>query len=270
MKSAAVVLAVLLAYQCLAGRPPPRRQVPLVRTGHGGWSLRQASKPSNVNDRDMCKFCVDFAYDAIETIGEAILQGGLTQGCEKLCSIVANKTGSEAVEVACDTLCFLVGFDEFVHAFNKADVDPIYYCELLKQCPIVDNGDATITNLTVTPKSGPQGDFLIDMEYETKNGTGTGELLIHIDPADHGLQIGASFLNEPQDPGKYDAQITLHAVPDPDCVFPCQSFEPGVYNVTMHICNGQCMSQHPHSKIYDKKKTNFTITGPAPTDPPRL
>jgi len=39
----------------------------------------------------------------------------------------------------------------------RADLDPIYFCEELKVCPIFDNGDAKITTLTVTPKSGPQG-----------------------------------------------------------------------------------------------------------------
>ncbi|XP_066281966.1 countin-3-like [Branchiostoma lanceolatum] len=268
MKSVAVVLAVLLAYQCLAVLPPPRHQ---GRPGLGGsWSMSQTFKPSNVNDRDKCKFCVDFAHSAIQTIGEAIVEGGLTKGCQELCSIVANKTGSEAVGLACDGLCVLVGFDEFVHAFEKADVDPIYYCELLNQCPIVDNGDATITNLTVTPKSGPQGDFFVDVEYETKNGTGTGELLIYVDAPD-GYPLGASFLKEPLDPGQYGVNFTLHAVPDPGCVGACESFQAGVYNVTMHVCNGQCMSHWPHSKIYDKKKTNFTITGPPPPDmKPRL
>ncbi|KAI8505681.1 hypothetical protein Bbelb_168700 [Branchiostoma belcheri] len=249
MKSVAVVLAVFLAYQCLAVRHPG----PLVQPG--GLSLsRTLSKPSKVGDMDMCKFCVDFTHNAIQEIGEAILEGGLTKGCQGLCAIVGNKTDSKAVELACDTLCVAVGFDEFVHAFQKADVDPIYYCELLNQCPIVDNGDATITLFDVNPKSGPQGDFIFDVEYETKNGTGTGELLLLIDTVDQ-WPVGGSFLNEPQDPGKYGMKMTLHAVPNGG-----ESFMPGDYNATLQICNGQCMSKHPHSKIYDTKKTNFTIT----------
>ena len=40
---------------------------------------------------------------------------------------------------------------------HRADLDPIYYCELLDQCAINDHGDATITNATAIPKSGPQG-----------------------------------------------------------------------------------------------------------------
>ena len=40
---------------------------------------------------------------------------------------------------------------------HRADLDPIYYCELLKTCPINDNGDCKITSFTVSPTSGPQG-----------------------------------------------------------------------------------------------------------------
>jgi hypothetical protein len=41
--------------------------------------------------------------------------------------------------------------------FWRADLDPIYFCELLTVCPIFDNGDATITSLTVKPGQGPVG-----------------------------------------------------------------------------------------------------------------
>ena len=39
----------------------------------------------------------------------------------------------------------------------RADLDPIYFCELLKTCPINDHGDATIKDLSITPVTGPQG-----------------------------------------------------------------------------------------------------------------
>ena len=43
--------------------------------------------------------------------------------------------------------------------FNcRLDIDPIYICEIVKLCPIFDQGDAKISQLDVTPKSGPQGE----------------------------------------------------------------------------------------------------------------
>ena len=44
---------------------------------------------------------------------------------------------------------------------HRADLDPIYYCELLRTCPIKDDGDAKITSVTVTPKQGPQGEWSV-------------------------------------------------------------------------------------------------------------
>ena len=40
---------------------------------------------------------------------------------------------------------------------HRADLDPIYYCELLHLCPVKDDGDAKITSLTVNPTSVPRG-----------------------------------------------------------------------------------------------------------------
>lgn len=39
----------------------------------------------------------------------------------------------------------------------RADLDPIYYCELLKVCAVNDDGDATILSLNVTPNAVPKG-----------------------------------------------------------------------------------------------------------------
>ena len=79
--------------------------------------------------------------------------------------------------------------------------------------------------------------------------------------------------------------VKLSAKPNPDCdptQGPCEMWLPGVYNVTfgkLHavctllaacdsslsspvaICNGECGSKHPHSKVYDTASTKFTITG---------
>ena len=40
---------------------------------------------------------------------------------------------------------------------SRADLDPIYYCELLKLCPIKDDGDAHILSLLIKPKDVEYG-----------------------------------------------------------------------------------------------------------------
>ena len=34
----------------------------------------------------------------------------------------------------------------------RADLDPIYYCELLKTCTVKDDGDAKINSVVVSPE----------------------------------------------------------------------------------------------------------------------
>ena len=41
--------------------------------------------------------------------------------------------------------------------YYRADLDPIYYCELLKECEIKDDGDASILSLSVNPSTVQQG-----------------------------------------------------------------------------------------------------------------
>jgi len=130
-------------------------------------------------------------------------------------------------------LCDIAGVDEFVNIIDKVDLDPIWYCELLKACVIFDKGDATITSLSVMPNKGPQGKFAVDIEYVSQNGTGTGELAIEIKTID-GVPLGTSFLLEAQKPGKYRTNIELDAQQDPDCdpsQGPCEQWLPGLYPV---------------------------------------
>jgi len=47
---------------------------------------------------------------------------------------------------------------------------------------------------------------------------------------------------------------------DSHSIEPCEEWLPGVYNVTLDICNGECGSKHPHSAIYDKRAGSFQVT----------
>ncbi|KAL4237229.1 hypothetical protein ACF0H5_001948 [Mactra antiquata] len=210
---------------------------------------------------DKCKLCVDFAGQALNQLLNIILQGGVVGGCSELCGILASKT-SPAIGTVCNLLCDIVGVEEFIKIVQKADLDPIYYCELLTACPVNDAGDAKFTKFTATPASGPQGTFALDFEYESKNGTGTGEIALEVVTVD-GIPLGDAFLHELQPAGTYTGEFQLKAEPDPDCdptQGPCEQWLPGDYTVKIAICNGECGSKHPHSQIYDESSATFTIT----------
>ena len=208
-----------------------------------------------------CGTCVDFADNALDYLLNAVLNLGIVGSCQAISAYIEQKFG-QIVGVICDLLCDYVGIDEFIKIIQKADLDPIYYCELLKACPINDHGDANITMLSVMPNKGPQGNFEVQMKYTSVNGTGTGEIYIGIKTVD-GIPLEDSFLLEAQQPGTYVERINLSAKPDPDCdpsQGPCEAWGPGVYFVEMAICNGECGSKHPHSQIYSQAIANFTIT----------
>ena len=43
-------------------------------------------------------------------------------------------------------------------SLSRADIDPIYYCELLNECPIKDDADAKINSFIVSPNIVPYGE----------------------------------------------------------------------------------------------------------------
>ena len=89
---------------------------------------------------------------------------------------------------------------------SRADLDPIYYCELLRACPVKDDGDAEINSVVVHPRTVPKGNknlllamiiislyigskFNINVTFTTVNGTGTGEIDLVILTQD-GIPLG--------------------------------------------------------------------------------
>lgn len=184
---------------------------------------------------ELCPICIQFADDALNFLIDAVLNVGVVGSCQVLCTYVADKTGSQTIGTVCNLLCDFAGIDEFIKVLDRADLDPIWYCELLRFCAIFDQGDATITSFTVTPNKGPQGVFVIDADWFSLNGTGTGELYIGIKTVD-GIPVEDGFLMEPQKPGKYNTQIKLNAVPDKHCdptQQECENWLPGFYKVEM-------------------------------------
>jgi hypothetical protein len=85
-------------------------------------------------DLDLCPECIEEAVQVINILLNLILDEGIIQSCTALCGALANKT-SPVVGDICDVVCEAFGIDEFVKALVKADLDPIYYCEIVDLCP---------------------------------------------------------------------------------------------------------------------------------------
>lgn len=58
--------------------------------------------------------------------------------------------------------------------------------------------------------------FGLDYVYVTKNGTGTGEIVVSITTVDK-IPLSTTFLNEALKPGSYGQRLVVDASIDPDC-----------------------------------------------------
>jgi len=83
---------------------------------------------------DLCSTCIDESVTVINVLLQTILDEGIYGTCGDLCDIVANKTGSKFAGTVCDLACDAVGAVEFIHLIVKADLDPIWYCEIAHLC----------------------------------------------------------------------------------------------------------------------------------------
>ncbi len=97
---------------------------------------RYDDKFDNKNfELDLCPECINEAVELINVIANIILDEGVLGSCHALCDAVYNKTGSKALEDLCFTGCDAIGIDELIKLILAADIDPIYYCQLVHLCP---------------------------------------------------------------------------------------------------------------------------------------
>jgi hypothetical protein len=166
---------------------------------------------------DLCPECINEAVSLINVVLNIILDGGIVGSCGALCREVYNKTGSKDLADLCDVGCDAVGIDEFIKIIVNADIDPIYYCQLVRMCPVKDDGDAKFTNFCVYPASGPEGTtFSIDLSFKTVNGTGTGTFTFNVtDPRNE--TNGDLYWFEEKKPGTYIERLQFPTLTIPSC-----------------------------------------------------
>jgi len=199
-----------------------------------------------------CATCIEFMDKAVNELLELLL-GGVLTGCKDLCENLPNKVEA----VVCVFLCEIVGFEEFVNLVQDVDPNPIWLCEELDACATNDKAAAKITKVTLAPAQGPTGtNFTMTTDYTVTNEIGTGELgLIVWPPANEGFPMGGGWIIIDQQPGHYSTSVSFVAKPqqyDP--------WGPGLYNLTVTLCEGNCGSSHAHAFELSQYNTTLRIT----------
>jgi len=204
-------------------------------------------------DPALCPTCVQFMVQTIDILVDILANGEVIGNCQDLCAYLP----TQLEFTICELICSYVGIEIFIYVLqDDIGPDPIFYCEELDICPISTTAKGTIDKLTVTPKYGPVGTtFDIYMEFTILSPTGTGQLEVYVIPADNsGQAMGGIELLVQTPKGHYAADFPLQAEPSEN-----EPFNPGVYNVTVALCEGMCASIHRWSYVMDEKMTFFYI-----------
>lgn len=208
--------------------------------------------PVNPMSHFECSACVSFINEALNDLIQIIAQVGIGGGCSKVCGLLPSST----LATICDIVCEIAGIEEFSKLIQEADPDPIYICEVVNACPHSTTAAANITQLSISPSSGPSGtQFTISLAYTVTNTIATGELVVVIVPPD-AESFGSGNTIFTQAPGQYGGQLQFTATPSEQ-----EPFDPGQYQVVAAVCEGSCGSVHKWSSTLSEKQTTFSISG---------
>merc|ERR1711862_622464 len=175
----------------------------LISVAMGKITMSPVERTDAVDDAlkfSLCPTCVSFAGQAFNQLINIILNAGVIGGCGDLCGHLDNKLES----TVCSLLCDYVGIQAFIDIIDHTDFDPIYDCELLKVCPVKNGGAGIVKSVNVSPPKAQRGSvFDIDMVFEIFNATGTGEIVIEVDPPMNSMDmpIQQGFINTGYAPG---------------------------------------------------------------------
>lgn len=217
----------------------------------------------------LCNPCFQLAGQGINSLLNIILNEGVVGGCTKLCAAAIPAGG--AVAAACELVCAGVGADVFIKAIQNVDLDPIYFCEVIRACPAApDDAYLELVHASAEPAVVLHGgDISLAVELNVTNDTGVGEFSISIDGPGTATPLSQGFFLKAGVPaGDQMLTVSLSLKDGQDSQgFPA-TFEPGLYNFTFHVCQGECGSKHPHSKDFGRIGGVFNMTAEAPSPSP--
>jgi len=216
----------------------------------------------------LCNPCFQLGGQGINSLLNYILNAGVIGGCGQMCAAALPAGG--AVAVACELVCSAVGAKAFINAIEKVDLDPVYFCEVIHACPEApDDAWLELVDVAAAPGIVAHGDDIkMAVELNVTNDTGVGEFSLTVDGPGSATPLSQSFFLEKGVPaGEQMLAVTLTLKDGKDEQgFPA-TFEPGMYNFTFHVCQGECGSSHPHSKDFGVISGSFNMTAAAPSPP---
>jgi hypothetical protein len=212
--------------------------------------------PASPDGKGSCNACVSLTGQGLSQLLNIILNAGVAGGCGKICG---HLKGAEAT--ACDIVCMVVGVKEFAKAIEKCDLDPIYFCELTHLCAAgSDNATVAVLGAHADPATLPKGQTVqLGVDVSVSVPSGVGEFQIQVDgPVTQ--PVGQSFLLPAGLPaGNQTLGVKLTPKDDNSGDFPVV-WSPGTYNFTLQVCQGECGSKHPHTKVFGQASGTFQLT----------
>jgi hypothetical protein len=209
----------------------------------------------------LCNPCFQLGGQSLNLLLNYILNAGVISGCGQLCR-GALPQGGVPTE-ACELVCAGVGIKEFIKAINKADLDPIYLCEVLHACPVApDDAYLELVEAAASPAVVVHGDEVkMAVELNVTTASGVGEFRLKVDGPGTATPVSQSFFLKtgvPQGEQLIEVSLTTRDGID-EQGFP-KTFMPGQYNFTFWVCQGECGSKHPHSKDFGRINGTFTLS----------
>eukprot|EP01128_Nolandella_sp_AFSM9_P008501 TRINITY_DN5211_c0_g1_i1.p1 TRINITY_DN5211_c0_g1~~TRINITY_DN5211_c0_g1_i1.p1 ORF type:complete len:244 (-),score=48.45 TRINITY_DN5211_c0_g1_i1:138-821(-) len=199
----------------------------------------------------ICDTCLSLMDNALNDLLSIIEKVGVSGSCEKVCELLPNQYEMEA----CFVICEYFGITEFQKILGELNPSPVSICMALTACPFNPALGGHFSSVVVSPTKGPQGaTFNIEATYILNATSGTANTVLEISPP-AGSPLGESKIIIGQAAGPAKIAASVQTMPQQG-----QTFPPGVYQVIVAVCEGQCGGTHHNEYTVAQGKSSFTIT----------
>jgi len=210
---------------------------------------------SSLNDSsDVCMSCVNFLSRDLQIIIDIIAKVGVIVSCQDVCSPLNNSVDVDL----CMSLCNIVGIDTFWKIFERADIDPIFACQLMTACIIPRYPAAKFLSVSAIPSNVPPGAMIdIGLQFQVYNATGAGQFAYVVYFPQGNTKFIYDQLFSGYSPGIYNLSFDFQT-------FANSSFPVGQYPVYSSICAGMCDGRSPYSQDLADTETSFILSALGP------